>query len=128
MKKIKTHLIALPSTANIAAFAVLAALAAVTLFAHDALAATQGLTNPIGEENIPVLVNRAIKAVLGITGAAALVMFLYGGVLWMTAMGEEKRIKQGWDTMTWAALGMGAIFLSYAIVRLILKAVCPNCT
>lgn len=124
MKKIKTHLIASSVIANIAAFAVLVTLAAVTLFAHEALAAPVSLDNPIGEKNIPILVNRAIKAVLGITGAAALVMFLYGGVLWMTAMGEEKRIKQGWDTMTWAALGMAAIFLSYAIVRLILRAVC----
>lgn len=117
------------STAHIAAFAVVVTVAAVTLFAHDARAA--GLTNPLGSQgnDIPTLVSRVIKSVLGITGAAALVMFLYGGVLWMTAMGEEKRIKQGWDTMTWAALGMAAIFMSYAIVKFILNAVCgTGCT
>lgn len=117
------------SPVHIAAFAVVVALATVLLFAHDALAAA--LTNPLGSQgnDIPTLVSRVIKGVLGLTGAAALVMFLYGGVLWMTAMGEEKRIKQGWDTMTWAALGMAAIFMSYAIVRFILSAVCgTGCT
>jgi len=65
---------------------------------------------------------RAVKALLGIVGSLGLAMFVWGGFLWLTAAGEEKRIKQGWETMVWAAVGMGAIFGAYAITDTIIGA------
>ncbi|MEK7122336.1 MAG: hypothetical protein AAB855_00610, partial [Patescibacteria group bacterium] len=58
-----------------------------------------------------------------VIGVVALVMFIYGGVLWMTAFREEQRIKKGWDTMIWAALGLITIFGSYIAVDFVLKAI-----
>ena len=84
------------------------------------------LKNPLGATTIPGLVNIVLKGVLGLVGSLALLMFVYGGFLWLTAMGEDKRVKQGWDTMTWAALGIAVIFASYAIVTLIFKSLGVN--
>lgn len=97
----------------------------IVLAVNPALA--EPLKNPLGDGmTIPLLINRIIRAILGVVGSIALLMFVYGGFLWMTAMGEDKRIKQGWDTMTWSALGIAVIFGSYAIVTVILKAFLPG--
>jgi hypothetical protein len=81
--------------------------------------------NPLGNEgiNVPFVVGRAIRFVLGIIGSIALVIFLYGGMQWMTAFGEESKIKKGWETMLWAGLGMVIIFGSYVAVQFLLKTV-----
>ena len=103
MKKVKTHLIAFLLLAGVVAGSV----GVSAVFAEDLKNPLNNATTPVP---IPTIVKNVITTLLGFTGAAALLMFLYGGILWMTAMGEEKRIKQGWDTMTWAALGLAVIF------------------
>ncbi|MBI2644634.1 TrbC/VirB2 family protein [Candidatus Uhrbacteria bacterium] len=72
--------------------------------------------------SIPIAIARIIKAILGIVGSFALFMFVWGGVLWLTAAGQEQRIKQGWNTMVWAAIGMAVIFGAYAITDFVFDA------
>ena len=79
--------------------------------------------NPLVSENVPELVGNFLRAFFGIIGVIALVIFIYGGLLWMTSMGEEDRVKKGRETMIWAGLGLIAIFGSYTIVQFILDAV-----
>jgi hypothetical protein len=64
-----------------------------------------------------------IRGVFGIIGTIALVIFIYGGFMWMTAFGEESKVKKGWDTMIWAGMGLAVIFGSYVAVDFILKAI-----
>jgi multisubunit Na+/H+ antiporter MnhB subunit len=59
---------------------------------------------------------------MGVTGALALVMFVIGGIQWMTAAGNSERVKKGRDTLMWAVLGLIVIFSSYAILRAVLEA------
>lgn len=81
------------------------------------------LENPLGSaESVQLIVKNIIHALLGVVGSIALLVFIYGGVLWLTAHGEEKQVKQGWDTMIWAAMGIGVIFASYALVKLVFGA------
>ena len=79
------------------------------------------LENPLSTDSIPVLIGRVIRAALGIVGSLALVVFVYGGFLWMTAAGKPEMVKRGKNTLTWAAIGLAVIFLSYSIVRYILS-------
>ena len=88
MKKVKTHLIAFLLLAGVVAGSV----GVSAVFAEDLKNPLNNATTPVP---IPTIVKNVITTLLGFTGAAALLMFLYGGILWMTAMGEEKRIKQG---------------------------------
>lgn len=75
------------------------------------------LINPLGETDVRVLFGRVISAALSVVGSFALLMVVYGGILWMTSRGDTKMIQKGKDTLTWAVLGLAIIFASYAIVN-----------
>ncbi|MBI5733351.1 MAG: hypothetical protein HY973_00180 [Candidatus Kerfeldbacteria bacterium] len=81
---------------------------------------SQGIENPLGESDPRVILGRVIKVVLGLTGTIGLIMFIYGGLAWMTAGGKKEQVKKGSDTMVWAILGLAVIFASYAIVDFVL--------
>lgn len=86
-------------------------------------AKTVTLTNPIGTSDVPTLIGRIIKAVLGIVGSLALLMVIYGGFTWMLAAGNSEKIKKGRDIILWAAIGIVIIFTSYAIVTFIITSI-----
>lgn len=77
------------------------------------------LQNPLGVTDPNILIGRIIKQVLGFVGTIALVMFIYGGLMWMLSMGDAGRVKKGRDTFIWATLGLIVIFSSYLIVNFI---------
>jgi hypothetical protein len=80
------------------------------------------LENPLGETDIRLIIGRIISALLGISGALALLMFVWGGMQWLTSGGNTDRIKKGKDTLVWAVIGLVVIFTSYAIVRAVITA------
>ncbi|MBI5654327.1 hypothetical protein HZC53_01575 [Candidatus Uhrbacteria bacterium] len=82
----------------------------------DAKAKQYGFEDQMGGRDIPQLVARIINWVLPLTGSLLLVMFLYGGFLWMTAAGEADKVKKATQTMTNAVIGMVIIVGAYAIV------------
>src|SRR3989344_4119893 len=83
---------------------------------------TNPLTNTTGDVpgGIPGLIGRVINGVLGVVGSLALIMFIYGGLLWMTSGGNDEKVKQGKDVLIWATLGLFIIFASYALVNFII--------
>lgn len=88
----------------------------IFLFPIVVRAASTYLENPLGIDNLPDLIGRVLKYLIGFLGILALLMFLYGGFTWMTAMGEPKKVTKGAETIKWAAIGLIVIFLSYALV------------
>ena len=79
------------------------------------------LDNPLGEDvTAPQLIGKIINAVLGIVGSLALVMFIYGGFIWMTSSGNMEMVTKGKNILIWATLGLVVIFASYAIVHFII--------
>lgn len=87
---------------------------------------TQGsvLTLPLPLSNIGVsgVVSRLLKAVMGVVGAIALIMFVVSGLRWMLARGNAEEIGKAKKSMTWAALGLIAIMTSYTVLSLVIKA------
>ena len=81
------------------------------------------LINPLGETDVRVLFGRIIAGALSIIGSFALLMFVYGGVLWMTSRGDTKQIQKGKDTLTWAILGLVIIFSSYVLVNALIAGI-----
>ncbi|MFH1047919.1 MAG: pilin [Patescibacteria group bacterium] len=71
---------------------------------------------------LPIIIGRIIRAVLGLTGVLALVMFIYSGVLWMTSQGNSTTIGKAKQTMIWSILGLVVIFSSYALVNFVMAA------
>ncbi len=85
-----------------------------------ALAAT--LSNPLGTTNIRTVIGRIIQAILGVTGSIALLMFVYGGFLWLISGGSPEKVKKGKDAMKWAIFGLVVIIGAYMIVSTIVTA------
>ncbi|MDD5726667.1 MAG: pilin [Patescibacteria group bacterium] len=73
------------------------------------------LTNPLGVTDISVIIGRIIKTFLGIVGGIALMVFVYGGVMWMTARGDASQVKKGQEALTAAVIGLFIIIFSYTL-------------
>jgi len=72
--------------------------------------------------DIVPLIGRVIKTALGVVGAIALLMFVYGGLIWLTSGGTPDKIKKGMDVLLWAAIGLVVIFASYTLVDFVFTA------
>lgn len=85
-------------------------------------AATQ-LENPLGQTTtINQFIGKLINAVLGLSGAVALVMFVWGGVQWLISGGSAEKIKQAKSTLVSATIGIVILFTSYTLVNAIIQA------
>ncbi|MBU1146376.1 pilin [Patescibacteria group bacterium] len=82
---------------------------------------TYNIKSPIGEVTGPELIGRIIKAILGLVGALALAMFVFGGFTWLTSAGSPDKIKKGKDILIWATIGLIVIFTSYTLVDFLLR-------
>lgn len=58
--------------------------------------------------------------ILGISGSVALLVFVYGGWLWITAAGHEKKLEKGKEAMAKAVIGLAIIFGAYAFINFII--------
>jgi hypothetical protein len=79
------------------------------------------LTNPLNSGSIPSLISNVINWLLSIMGAIALAIFVYGGFMWLTSAGNDKKVAAGKDALKWAAIGLGCVFFSYIAVGFILE-------
>ena len=85
------------------------------------LAATT-LPNPLPSADPNELVANIIRTALGVVGALALVMFIYGGFTLLISGGSQERVKKGRDVLMWATIGLIVVFGSYGITEAIFKA------
>ena len=91
------------------------------VFAASCPKGTVCLVNPLKTADVPSLVRNVVSTAVGVVGALALLIFVYGGFLWLTSGGEAAKIQAGKDAMKWAAVGLAVVFSSYAIVSFILS-------
>jgi len=80
------------------------------------------LTNPLNTASIPTLIGNILKAAIGIVGSLALLIFVYGGFLWLTSAGEAGKVEKGKEAMKWSIVGLAVVFSSYALVSFVLSA------
>lgn len=57
--------------------------------------------------------------ILGISGALALLMFFYGGILWLISGGEDAKVTQGREAFTQATIGLIIILGSWVFVNFV---------
>jgi len=76
---------------------------------------------PQGQTDLRIILGNVVKKALTILGSITLLVFVYGGFLWLTSAGNSDRVKTGTQTMIWAALGVFIIFSSYAILSLVIS-------
>lgn len=106
----------------------IAVLILVFVFSFDLVLAAVSLDNPLGRENDDPreIVGNVIRALLGIVGSLTLLVFIYGGFLWVASAGNEEKITKGKNIIIWASFGLAVIFASYAMVTFIVGALTGN--
>jgi hypothetical protein len=55
--------------------------------------------------------------VFTIIGALALLMFLYGGIIWITSHGNPEKVKKGMEIFVAAVIGLVIVFSAYMLVK-----------
>lgn len=80
------------------------------------------LYSPIGDVSVATIIGRVLSIIIGVVGAIALAVFIYGGFLWMTSAGVSKKVEEGKSAMVWAVLGLVIIFSARAILTFVLGA------
>ena len=78
---------------------------------------------PIAKSTVPTYIGQIINVVVAILGSILVALVIYGGVLYMTAAGNEKRVETGKTVLTYAVIGITIVFAAYIISRLVLTAV-----
>ncbi len=72
--------------------------------------------------NLPDFVARIISWVVGILGVVLVALFVYGGVVYATSIGNEERIETGKKIMLYAIIGVVIIAIAFAISRYVIQA------
>lgn len=80
------------------------------------------LSNPLGSSDFRVVIGYIIRAMLGLSGALALFVFVWSGVMMMIAAGSPEKIKKAKESLTWATIGLVVIFTAYTLVYTLITA------
>lgn len=73
------------------------------------------LSNPLGTTSLTQIAQNVINVFLGIVGALALLVFIYGGISYIIAGGTEGKVQKAKDTLKYAVVGIFFIMFAYVI-------------
>ncbi len=62
-----------------------------------------------------------INIILSLLGVIFLAFTIYGGLIWMTAQGNEERVKKARELITESVIGVVIVLAAYAIAYFVLK-------
>jgi hypothetical protein len=79
------------------------------------------LSNPLSINTPQLLIGKVVDSILGVVGSLALLMFVYGGIVWMTSSGNQEKVKKGRDIIVWSAIGLAIIFSAYGLTRVLIE-------
>lgn len=72
-------------------------------------------------DSIDSSINTLIGVVLSFLGVIFLVLMIYGGILWMTARGNEKQVEQAKNIVIDSIIGVAIVSAAYAISYFVLN-------
>lgn len=75
-----------------------------------------------GGRGIQTLIGRIIRIIMQVVGTIALLIFVAGGIMWMTARGNAEQAGKATKTLMWASLGIILILSSYVLVEFLFGA------
>lgn len=89
------------------------------------LDATAGAAGLLGSspKDVPTLIGNVIGTLLSMVGVLFFLLMLYGGVLWMTARGNEDQTTKSMHTIIAASIGIVIVLASYALTNFVFESV-----
>jgi len=80
---------------------------------------SSAIINPIRYNTFPEVFAAIVRFLQVFGTPIAIIMFLYGGFLYLTSGGSQEKVKMAHQTMTWSAIGLGVIAIGTAFVKII---------
>lgn len=77
--------------------------------------------NKAGFKSPADVIGRAIKILLAFIGSISLVLYIYAGLLWMTASGASERVDMAKKILVWTTLGVVVMLSSYMLASFVFK-------
>lgn len=74
------------------------------------------ILNKIGFSGLTGIIGQVVKLLLAFIGSISLALYVYAGVLWMTASGESAKIEKSKEIIVWTTLGVAMMLGSYLVV------------
>lgn len=71
------------------------------------------------QSNLALIIGNIIRAALSLTGTIFLVLIIYAGFIWMTAGGNEEKIRKAKLVIQSAVIGLIIILSSYSITNFV---------
>jgi hypothetical protein len=101
------------------------ALASATSPALEGLDTTAGVgyngsQTAIGQD-LPSIIGKVVGSVLALIGVIFLVLMIYGGIMWMTARGNDQQVEKAKSLIGAAVIGLVIVLAAYAITSFIGK-------
>ena len=87
----------------------------------DDLGVSYASSTGLSAQDPRITIARIIQIGLGLLGTIAVVLVIYAGFLWMTAAGNEDKIKRAKDVLKAAVIGLVIILSAFAIVSFVLN-------
>jgi len=77
------------------------------------------IKNPIKTSDFAKIVENFLLWVLSVAGALTLFMLVAGGIMYMTAGGDEQKVTTAKKVVTWTIIGLALILASYSIIKVL---------
>ena len=85
------------------------------------------IPNPIeGVDSFGQIMGNVIRGFLGIVGAVAVALIVWGGFRYMISRGSEQEIEYAKNTLLYAIVGLFIVAVSYIIVDFLITAISPT--
>jgi uncharacterized membrane protein YgaE (UPF0421/DUF939 family) len=75
--------------------------------------------NPIAYDSLGALIVALVRFLLTMIGALSVLFIIIGAVRMVASAGNEKSVKAGKDTVTWAVIGLVVALLAFTIINLV---------
>jgi len=87
----------------------------VTAKNHDAFGLDKAADSLAIKKDYKVTIVNFIKTILSVIGVLFLILIIWGGVTWMTAAGNDEKIKKAQKIISGATVGFIIIISAYAV-------------
>jgi preprotein translocase subunit SecG len=76
-------------------------------------------SSTVNENSFAAAVGNIVQQVIAVLGVLFAIYLVYGGIVWLTAAGDESRVSQAKDTIKNAIIGLAIVMTAYAITRFV---------
>ena len=77
------------------------------------------IKNPISTSDFAKIVENTLLWLLSVAGVITIFMLVVGGIMYMTAGGDEQKVATAKKVITWTIIGLGLILISYSIIAVL---------